>query len=348
MPWLETDGGSPDLRGMQGILARAGASDDSLVPLLAQLELQLAADPAGAAELVRAARALLLDRPRLLAELFRALHELPARRPAHYCYAPPVEESARIDSVVATLQRDGIARWPGMYSERLLGELEQLTVRALARSKAFMRSGADDSRSVWPDPELGCEHWGTRSSRNGRTRSFFRSDAATRAGVERQLMGDPRIFEIGARYYAAAISAHGLLLEMLEPASDTLPWHVDGILDQFKAMILLADVEICHGPMEYRRGTQRQLAARALWPALHGTFASGRAWSSLGDSVVQQVPGVNELVTGRRGDVIFFDTLGIHRGGMPSADARLVAVGYFGASTRWNAFAQQVRGDANL
>ena len=149
-------------------------------------------------------------------------------------------------------------------------------------------------------------------------------------------MTDKRLLEVGRRLYKAHSFLVGFLAEELVPAKIADYWHIDGILDQYKAMILLKDVGEDQGPMFFKPNTKKHLSDK-LNPMLHSTFAYGRAWGNYPYyRIVDSLEIETYKATGKAGDAIFFDTMHIHRGSFCTNGNRLAVNAYFGVETAKN------------
>ena len=190
-----------------------------------------------------------------------------------------------------------------------------------------------------PDPELGCEHLGSRrhSIQTGRTRSrFLRQRDGHQPPIIKDLFDDFRINEIGRITYNEHAFKSSFLCERLKPANIPDYWHIDGILDQYKAMILLEDVGEEQGPMFFKPAT-KSLLNKELRPLLHTTYAYGRNWGCYPTYKIIDDLGIDTYkATGKAGDAIFFDTLNVHRGSICEKGNRLGLVSYLGLETSKN------------
>lgn len=281
-------------------------------------------------------RSSLIESPKDFNHLYKALESIPAE-PMRKTYNFDDATSLELNRVSSELRDLGISVWPKFYSKDKISALKNLADSCLNKARIWLKSASDDF-SIKEDNELGCEHMGSKDSlRTGRTRTRFLSKRSEHNNsLVNELFSDLRINQVGRLLYGAHAFNSYFLFERLQPSSISDCWHIDGILDQYKAMILLEDVGEESGPMFFKPAT-KGLLNKELKPLLHTTFAYGRSWGCypmykiVDDLGIQTYKG-----TGRAGDAIFFDTQNIHRGSICKQGHRLGLVSYLGVETAKN------------
>ncbi|MDP6445533.1 MAG: phytanoyl-CoA dioxygenase family protein [Pirellulaceae bacterium] len=161
--------------------------------------------------------------------------------------------------------------------------------------------------------------------------NFHRQHAALAPATVRRLLTDDRLAEITSRYFDTDTECGYVLAERLDPAPQGDRWHVDRIVDQVKAMVLLTDVEVAHGPIRFKPDTHRN--PPGMMQTYHRVFQRGVDEAYPSETIVDALDGEVEFGTGRAGDCIIFDTLGVHSGTQCTADYRQVFVAAFCGQT---------------
>jgi hypothetical protein len=240
--------------------------------------------------------------------------------------APPPAADSRADRVLADLRRDGFARWAGFFSA---GEVAAL-------SREF--TGVLDERETPPDA------WkrvvGADAS-DGRARAF--ADCRSKDDLPpacARLFDDPRLTSVVRRYYDGVNTwCRSIMIERLSLTPNPGAWHFDKIFDQVKAMILLSDVEPEHGPIRYKLGTHRDRPSFVNL-FLHESFKRGAIngldYAYPPQPLIEKLPHESVLGCGRAGDVLLFDTLGLHTGTTCRRGERRVIVAAYNAQTPRN------------
>jgi hypothetical protein len=286
--------------------------------------------------LIEEYRSFLIESPKDFNHLYKALESIPAE-PMRETYNFDDATSLELNRVAKEVKVKGISIWQNFYPKDKIFELKNLANICLNKTERWLHT-RDREFSTEEDVELGCEFLGSQESLiNGRIRTRFVSKRTQHNNsLVNQLFGDLRINQVGRLLYGAHAFKSYFLFERLQPSSVSDCWHIDGILDQYKAMILLEDVGEASGPMFFKPAT-KGLLHKELKPLLHTTFAYGRSWGCypmykiVDDLGIQTYKG-----TGRAGDAIFFDTLNIHRGSICKQGHRLGLVSYLGVETAKN------------
>jgi hypothetical protein len=222
-------------------------------------------------------RSFLIESPKDFNHLYKALESIPAapiRKPYNFDDAT----SLKSNRVSSELKDFGISVWPKFHSKEKTSALKNLANNCLNKAQTWLKCASDEF-SIKEDNELGCEHPGSKDSlRTGRTRTRFMSKRSEhRNSLINELFSDLRINQVGRLLYGAHAFKAYFLFERLQPSSVSDCWHIDGILDQYKAMILIEDVGEEQGPMFFKPAT-KGLLHKEFRPLLHTTFAYGRSW----------------------------------------------------------------------
>ncbi len=206
-----------------------------------------------------------------------------------------------------TLDREGIQVIPGYYSTAQCTDL-----------RAKIDSIIEGARgAAWVDEE----------------KSDHRVNAAERVSPEVALFcDDPFIVDI-----ARALSHRETLprftlaarLEHKEGGKGSgQGWHRDSLGFQFKAMLYLSDVTTDNGPFQYFRGSHKRFyKIRNYIADLSQGFADIVRYS---DEHVAKLPQADLMtVTGNAGDLVLFNSSGVHRGMPTRAGNRYALTIYF-------------------
>ena len=278
----------------------------------------------------------LQNSPKDFFELYNRLDSLESD-PIKESYSFDKLTNQKIKSVSDELKIKGISVWPQFYPKEKTSALATLANKCLDSTKKWIMS-SNDTFSVHKDEELGCEHLGSRRSLlTGRTRTRFINERSEhKSDLVNGLFNDLRINQVGRLLFNAHSFKSYFLFEKLTPSSIPDYWHIDGILDQYKAMILLEDVGEEQGPMFFKPATKDFLGNK-LSPMLYSTFAHGRSWGCFPSIDIVDGLGISTYkATGKAGDAIFFDTKHIHRGSICKRGHRLGLVSYLGVETARN------------
>jgi hypothetical protein len=252
------------------------------------------------------------------------------QRQPHSCAGA---SDGQIDQVVAALRQDGIAFWPGLLADpAILNPLRALMHELAAEWHQVFTAQPPDARRV-VDERDSRVYLRSGTIQNGRTRVSFQGQLERAPAPIPAVARDPRLAEVCSRYFDIDSTCSYVLAEKLEPSEVGDWWHLDRITDQVKVMVLLNDVEMHQGPLRFKPGTHR--GTPELGPIYHQVFACGVDYAYPPGPLVQQLAADTRFGTGRAGDCIFFDTLGIHSGTRCLGDERLTLVGtYFGDTCR--------------
>lgn len=286
--------------------------------------------------LIEEFRSFLIKSPQDFNNLYMELENIPAD-PIREAYSFDDATSLELNRVSSELKDSGISVWPKFYSKEKISALKNLANKCLNNAQTWLKSASDEF-SIHKDNELGCEHMGSKDSlRTGRTRTRFLSKRSEHNNSPvNELFSDLRINQVGRLLYDAHAFKSYFLFERLVPSNISDSWHIDGILDQYKAMILLEDVSEKQGPMFFKPNS-KSLLDNKLKPLLYTTFAHGRNWGCYPYKSIIDDLGIQTFkCTGTAGDAIFFDTLNLHRGSICKSGQRLGIVAYLGVETARN------------
>lgn len=240
--------------------------------------------------------------------------------------------------IVQQLQSSGIARWDGFLPDdqlrALASEARSIIDRAAVISNTLPPSGRGR------DEANGADVWRGMNPHDGRTRAnFSRESIESMPNAVRSLFDDERMSRIVRTYYNAERAwCNALLVERLAESRTADTWHFDKLFDQIKVMILLSDTTEDNGPLRYKAGSHHRPPELDLF--FHRSFAGGPIdgldFNYPPRPLVEKLPGESVLGTGRAGDAIFFDTLGIHSGTLCWSGQRLALVAAFNVATPRN------------
>lgn len=244
-----------------------------------------------------------------------------------------------IENVRNDLVQNGVAVWQGMFADSDLIDKAKNLGESLYEEHvnlAYKFSG-DDTHEIQAPTTIWGEgrkylFAGELDNSQGRYRTQFPVNGS-RTGNEivDNLFFDPRIQEIVANYYRSEIREEYFLFELLKPASEHQKLHIDGLKDQMKVMILLDDVTPEDGPLIFRKKSMK--ASDTIFPHFESWFKQAD------DHPDTDLDGLNNqgleewVVTGKKGDCIFFDTSSLHRGSPCTTGMRHNVVLTFSAKT---------------
>ena len=231
--------------------------------------------------------------------------------------------ASKIDLVSQELSTKGIAVWKNFLPNKVLSDLKIHADSILNESYEWL-SNRNETYEYYDDEINNCRHMGSKSSfHSGRIRSQYLSTNQSKYNrLLQDLFSDLRINQIGPKVFKSHCFKSYLLFEKLIPSKVEDKWHVDGILDQFKVMLLLEDVGADNGPLFFKPDTKKFLKTD-LKPILYNTFAFGRDWGCYPHpNIINKIDSPIIKMTGKAGDAIFFDTLHIHRGSACIEDSR--------------------------
>lgn len=215
--------------------------------------------------------------------------------------------SDKQNASVATLESDGIQILPGYYSASQC---------AVLRAKIdTIIEGARDA--AWVDDQ----------------KSDHRVNAAERVSPEvAAFCDDPFIVDIARALSKREEVPRFTLAARLEHKEGGKGsgggWHRDSLGFQFKAMLYLSDVTMDNGPFQYFRKSHKRLyQLRDYFVDLSRGFADMARYS---DERVAKLPQ-KDLVTatGKAGDLVLFNSTGVHRGMPTRAGVRYALTIYF-------------------
>lgn len=227
---------------------------------------------------------------------------------------------ATVAQAVRNLRDDGFHIWRGFLSAARAEELA-----ALARSTRTRSAELDFGMKQVIDPETG---WSFLKPKSGRSRATLALDGSCfLPGCVDALCRDDRLLEAVERSYRCRTSATWVCLEHLSPCTNQLMqwWHIDRVMDQCKALVLLNDVAEGNGPMLLARRSHVFAGPRRAIDFIY--FREGPDFSDVPASLAfahETVPTI-----GKAGDLVLFNTRAFHATGRADAGERVTATLYF-------------------
>lgn len=229
---------------------------------------------------------------------------------------------AELAKAVTGLQDDGFHIWRGFLPSDQVEALRTIAYSTRPRSAelAFLTKQVTD-------PETG---WSYLKPKGGRTRATLALDGScTLPDSVNSLCRNERLAEAVERTYRCQTAPTFVCFEHLLPCSEQLMqwWHIDRVMDQCKALVLLNDVEEGNGPMLLARRSHIFTGQRRAIDFIY--FREGPNFSDVPAYVAfehETVPTV-----GKAGDVVLFNTRAFHATGRATEGERLTATLYFGA-----------------
>jgi hypothetical protein len=257
---------------------------------------------------------------------FLMLEMIDVLNPFRYRGTPLSDSAAekRLQEVLATLRRDGVAIWRDFFSDMQCDKVNRYLDELMIRNKdGFDRLPREIEG--FKDPVFaGFEH--TREiveaefKAYGEERmSFVYNRARVRVYETPESLHDifenEVISELAARYLGHTVGHKRALLEELKPSLLSDPWHVDNSGNSFKMMLLTEDCCMDNGPLRYKIGTHKGGGSLAKLRVNWLMLKFGYTFSALNILEYRTLPD-DQVVwgTGKKGDVIFFDPSGIHSG----------------------------------
>lgn len=248
------------------------------------------------------------------------------------------DEEVNIDAKVNELKETGITRWNGLFSDPII--LEQLNKLTEDKLKEY-NDKYPEGRSFengWSKEEDSIRYYTTDINKYGRKRlSFMNRGSNIHSTLIESIMFNPLVEEVLTRYYHSKPHLNFLMFERLLPSDQGDSWHFDKLKDQPKAMLLLTDCDMSNGPLRYKSCTHNG-KSNLLKPLNHLVFKHGVGYAYPGNDLVNKEKGSVEYGTGKAGDVIFFDTRGVHSGTQCMEGYRDVLVWYYSVETPRNRF----------
>jgi ectoine hydroxylase-related dioxygenase (phytanoyl-CoA dioxygenase family) len=279
---------------------------------------------------------LLQNSPKDFYEIYSKLELLesePIKTPYHF--DEPL--ASKIDLVSQELHAKGIAVWKNFLPNKILADIKIHADSVLDESFEWLKN-CNEKYEYHDDEINNCRHVGSKSSfRSGRIRTQFLSTKQSKYNsLLQDLFSDLRINQVGRKAYRSHCFKSYLLFEKLIPSKVEDKWHVDGISDQFKVMLLLEDVGPDNGPLFFKPDSKKFLKTN-LKPILFSTFAFGRDWGCYPHpNIINKIDSPTIKMTGKAGDAIFFDTLHIHRGSACIKNSRTTLVYAMGVESYKN------------
>jgi len=256
------------------------------------------------------------------------------------------ETENKINQIVSELHEKGIARWDGIYAAKETSEpAKDLLNDVFSRFDETFANLPDDATGSQDGD--GSNPWyyerGTKLyvTETGRKRVRFpppqNSEQSEKVKTIEPIFRDERIVEIVSRYFGIKARYKRSMGEIIDPAREGDYWHIDSVGDQVKAMILMSDVDMDNAPVRYKVGTHR-LDHEDLRHMKFAFFKYGRGHNYADPKTFRETPGEIVYGTGKVGDCLFFDTLGLHSGTRCAKGRRMVIVVTYIVDTLRNNF----------
>lgn len=244
------------------------------------------------------------------------------------------DQETVVEDIVRQLRETGFARWPGFLSAEQIASGNDEMERLEAKWHEHFADACDNANV--DDAASGATYTHINFAEYRRLRVNFLQSKVRKASSAPVLVGDllacEPLSEVASRYFDHDTTTNYLLAERLEPSPKADNWHIDRIVDQLKVMILLTDVTPDQGPLRYKLGTHRPRPE--LMSVYHRMFGNGVSDGYLETELAERLSGEVVFGTGKAGDALFFDTLGVHSGTMCRADFRRAYVTTFTGKTR--------------
>ncbi len=246
---------------------------------------------------------------------------------------------SKASQILDTLRINGIAVWDGLFlDDNIIDEATELG-KALYDEHievGYKFTSADAHKIQAPSQiwsQKGKYHFtGEPDNTQGRYRAHFPANGKqTENQIVNSLFFNPHIRSIVKRYYQAPVREEYFLFETLTPAVENQKFHFDGLTDQMKVMVLLEDVSIDDGPLIFLKKTCN--ASEKLYPHFEAWFHQAEDHPDTDLDALKNEGVEQRIVTGKKGDCIFFDTLSLHRGSPCTTGIRRNVVLTFSSET---------------
>jgi hypothetical protein len=244
---------------------------------------------------------------------------------APYPYPYPYDEGH-----VRALRARGLVRVGQPFSAEEVAETRAWVLDRIepARPRAAELDPTGQESAVrWHDEGLRYEV----DRRTGRLRIYFpRVPAGAHEKWPRILreFGDVPAWHALAQAYfgTGAVRSHQpyMMAEVLTPAPDIEPWHIDCLRPTLKSFLYLTDVGLGQGPLRFQPGTH------VLDEARHRMFYricnGGLGHAYMGEEECRRLDAICESVTGPAGTALLFDTQVLHAGSWCTEGMRVALV----------------------
>ncbi|MBL4838073.1 MAG: phytanoyl-CoA dioxygenase family protein [Kordiimonadaceae bacterium] len=227
----------------------------------------------------------------------------------------------QLDTAVSDLKKYGIAVWPGMFKDWPRLE-DAKTYGDALYTEHIARFGspgaAADTHKIQAPTSVKSTKGnyiftGEPDNTQGRYRASFPvgGEKINNPHIDDPFFDD-RIREVAGRYYGAKIQETYLLFETLKPGTENQKLHIDGMSDQFKVLILLEDMSDENGPLVFEKGSHN--TAPYMFDHFHAWFHKAADHPATNMETLEKAGIAEWVVTGEKGDCIFFDSHALHRG----------------------------------
>jgi hypothetical protein len=266
--------------------------------------------------------------------------------------------SKDVETCLSGIRTNGIYKFEGMFSEKQLEEIaafQNKTTHIIETQGAKIAAGyinivQQKNTGVGLEISYEKENHGLLRMQS-KSMGFFHPGSDT-------IISDKRLNQIYQLWYKNKnTKISRATMDWLTPADiNHNGWHIDILSNQLKAMVLLSDVDLNNGPMYYANGSHyinndfelkmkhatfmHGLSKNYCLGTRHGNnicAITGGNVTYISDDFVDNQPlklDYNDIVidgqnynktvaTGKRGDVIFFDSCGYHSGNICQKGMRL-------------------------
>lgn len=227
-------------------------------------------------------------------------HDTWVRPPLGLAPSPEGVAAGKVESLVETLRRDGIAVMPDLLPEEVCSALERTAETAecrLVHPVGPLHGGDEVRRRFDADHPVAVRY-------DLDEQDVVASDAAqglladeSLLAVAQEYLGSAPVLDLVAMWWSAAVGE-------VASSSAAQQFHFD--LDRFrflKFFVLLTDVGDENGPHVYAKGSHISKPAHLRRDGRHH------------DHVVEEAfPGAIATIKGRRGTMFLADTIGMHKG----------------------------------
>ena len=263
-----------------------------------------------------------------------------------------------VEICISAIKEKGIYKFEGMFNDE---QLEKLTTFQNKTTHIIETQGAKIAAGYINVVPMGNMSVGLEikyeKENHGLLRMQSKSMGFFHPGSD-AIISDKRLNQIYQLWYKNKnTKIHRATMDWLTPADiNHNGWHIDILSNQLKAMVLLSDVDLNNGPMYYANGSHyinndfelkmkhatfmHGLSKNYCLGTRHGNnicAITGGNVAYISDDFVDNQPlklDYNDIVidkqnynktvaTGKRGDVIFFDSCGYHSGNICQKGIRL-------------------------
>lgn len=243
------------------------------------------------------------------------------------------KKSVSASKYSSELTNNGIVTIPKLFSEKeFLKDILEI-VEELSVDYNKLREELDEEKIIKINKDKGVEFWYSTIDRSGkrfgRDRFYFPEDSPYLKRVPLKLIAtNPIIQEIGEEVYGIGTKPKGYMIEILNESKDSDSWHIDNCYDQLKAMIFLTNVTEENGPMKYKLKTHKP-ESNIVKTTIYDSATKGLDYGYPPYPIIEKMQNEEIKATGKAGDCVFFNTLGIHSGSRCIEGRRIAIIVYY-------------------